>query len=64
MAYGVWNALDDALGRSLLGQIISVGGGILVGSAAYAGLVLAMRIPEAHQIRDLFTRRFRTPPAA
>jgi putative peptidoglycan lipid II flippase len=64
VAYGVWKALDDVLGRSLAAQIVSVGGGILVGSATYAGLVLAMRIPEAHQILDLFTRRFRAPPAA
>jgi putative peptidoglycan lipid II flippase len=64
VAYGVWAALDAALGRSLLAQVVSVGGAITLGSAAYAGLVLAMRIPEAHQIRDLFARRFRTPPAA
>jgi putative peptidoglycan lipid II flippase len=64
VAYGVWKALDDVLGRSLLAQIVAVGGAIVLGSAAYAGLVLAMRIPEAHQILDLFARRLRTPPAA
>jgi putative peptidoglycan lipid II flippase len=64
VAYGAWSVLDDALGRSLAAQIVSVGGAIVLGSAAYAGLVLAMRIPEAHQILDLFARRFRTPPGA
>ena len=51
--------LDDALGDSLLAQIVAVGGAIALGSAAYAALVLAMRIPEARQILELFTRRLR-----
>ena len=45
--------------RSLLAQIVSVGGAIALGSAVYAALVLAMRIPEARQILELFTRRLR-----
>ena len=59
VAYGAWYVLDDALGDSLLAQIVSVGGAIALGSAVYAGLVLAMRIPEARQILELFTRRLR-----
>ena len=59
VAYGAWYVLDDALGDSLLAQIVSVGGAIALGSAVYAALVLAMRIPEARQILDLFTRRLR-----
>jgi putative peptidoglycan lipid II flippase len=59
VAYGTWYVLDDALGTSLLAQIVSVGGAIGLGSAVYAGLVLAMRIPEARQILELFTRRLR-----
>ena len=59
VAYGTWSVLEDALGVSLLAQIVSVGGAIALGSAVYAGLVLAMRIPEARQILDLFTRRLR-----
>jgi putative peptidoglycan lipid II flippase len=59
VAYTTWYGLDQALGRSLLAQIVSVGGAITLGSAVYAGLVLAMRIPEARQILDLFTRRLR-----
>ena len=59
VAYGTWYVLDDALGTGLLAQIVSVGGAIALGSVVYAGLVLAMRIPEARQILDLFTRRLR-----
>jgi putative peptidoglycan lipid II flippase len=59
VAYGVWYVLDEALGRSLLAQVISVGTAITAGSVVYAGLVLAMRVPEARQIVDLFARRFR-----
>jgi putative peptidoglycan lipid II flippase len=59
VAYGTWYALDQALGRSLLAQLISVGGAIALGSAAYAAVVLALKVPEARQIVDLFARRFR-----
>jgi len=59
VAYGTWYGLDEALGRSLAGQIASVGGALTAGSAAYAAAVLAMRIPEARQILDLFTSRLR-----
>ena len=58
VAYGTWYALDQALGRSLLAQLISVGGAITLGSVVYAAAVLAMRVPEARQIVDLFARRF------
>jgi hypothetical protein len=45
--------LDDALGRSLVAQIASVGGAILTGFAVYAAAVWALRVPEARQIRAL-----------
>jgi putative peptidoglycan lipid II flippase len=59
VTYGSWYLLDEALGRSLLAQLISVGGAITLGSAAYAAVVLAMRVPEARQIVDLFAQRLR-----
>ena len=59
LAYGVWYVLDDLLGRGLIAQILSVGGGIAAGGAVYAAVVLALRVPEARQIVDLFARRFR-----
>src|SRR5690606_7172487 len=43
VAYAVWWALDDLLGRALPAQIVSVGLGLLAGLATYAALVLALR---------------------
>jgi putative peptidoglycan lipid II flippase len=59
VAYGTWYALDQALGESFVAQLISVGTALALGSAAYAGVVLALGVPEARQIVDLFARRFR-----
>jgi putative peptidoglycan lipid II flippase len=49
----VWFVLDKLLGRSLAGQIFSVGGAAAVGLWLYTRAVLAMRVPEAHQVRGL-----------
>lgn len=59
VAYGVWWALDDVLGRSVPAQVVSVGAALVAGAAAYAGVVLALRIPEARQILDLLASRLR-----
>ena len=59
VAYGVWKALDAALGRGLVGQILSVGVGLTAGAVVYAVAVLAMRIPEARQIERLLVGRLR-----
>jgi putative peptidoglycan lipid II flippase len=59
IAYVTWYGLDRALGDSLLAQAVSVGVALTLGSVAYAAIVLALRIPEAQQIRALFTRRLR-----
>jgi putative peptidoglycan lipid II flippase len=56
-AYGAWAWLDATLGDALLAQVVSVVGGLAIGGALYAGLVLALRIPEARQILDLFRAR-------
>jgi putative peptidoglycan lipid II flippase len=56
-AYGIWWALDHALGRSLAGQLVSVGTATVVGGGLYAGLMLALRMPEAEQIRRLVAGR-------
>jgi putative peptidoglycan lipid II flippase len=58
-AYGVWWGLDQALGRSLLAQIVSVGAALAAGVAVYVAAVLALRIPEAHQIRTLVAGRLK-----
>jgi putative peptidoglycan lipid II flippase len=59
VAYGVWAALDSALGTRLVGQIVSVGAAIGIGLGVYALGVLALRVREAHQVRALITGAFR-----
>jgi putative peptidoglycan lipid II flippase len=55
----VWHLLDRALGRDLIAQIVSLGGGITVGLAVYAIGVLLLKVPEAGQIQRLVTGRLR-----
>jgi putative peptidoglycan lipid II flippase len=59
VAWGLWTGLDALLGRSLIAQLISVGGSIAIASALYATLVLSMRVPEARQIEALVRDRLR-----
>jgi putative peptidoglycan lipid II flippase len=56
-SYGVWYVLDQALGRGLGGQILSLSTGLLAGAAVYATAITLLRIPEAEQIWRLFRRR-------
>jgi putative peptidoglycan lipid II flippase len=63
VAYAIWYVLDALLGRSLLGQIISVGVAIVAAGVLYAKTVLTMRIPEARQIEALVRERVRGRPA-
>jgi putative peptidoglycan lipid II flippase len=53
VSWVAWYAIDALFGRSLPGQILSVGGAGAVGLLVYSRAVLAMRIPEAHQVRRL-----------
>ena len=59
VAYGVWYAIDDVLGRSLPAQLVSVGVALALGGLAYAAVLLRSGLPEARQIADLFARRLR-----
>ncbi len=59
VSYGVWYGLDQALGRSLVAQIASLGIGILAGIGVYIAAVLAMRLEEARQIQQLIAGRLR-----
>jgi putative peptidoglycan lipid II flippase len=61
VAYFVWKGLDDALGRSLAGQVGSVFAAIAAGSAAYAAAVWLLRVPEARQIQRLLVSRGQSP---
>ena len=56
VSYLVWYGLDQALGRSTIAQIVSLGGALLAGFATYFGAVLALRVPEAGQIIRLVRR--------
>jgi putative peptidoglycan lipid II flippase len=56
-AWVAWAGLDWLFGRGLIGQVISVGGGLTAGTAVYAYVVLAMRLPEAEQLRRLIAGR-------
>jgi putative peptidoglycan lipid II flippase len=57
VSYGTWKVLDEALGRGLLGQIVSVGAGLTLGAIAYGVTVHLLRIPEARQIEQLLAGR-------
>jgi putative peptidoglycan lipid II flippase len=64
VAYATWWLLDDLLGRTLLAQAVSVGTALTLATAAYAAIVLALRVPEARQVLDLLTRRLRRNTAS
>ena len=53
VSWVVWTLLDRLLGASLPAQIVSVGRGRCGGAVVYMRAVLAMRIPEAHQVHRL-----------
>jgi len=57
VSYGVWDLLDSALGRGLLGQIISLGAGLGLGGLTYLAAAKLMRIAELEQIMRLLRRR-------
>src|SRR4051794_23709723 len=57
-SYGVWYGLDQALGRSFIAQVISLGIGITAGILVYAFTVWRLHIQEARQIRRLVAGRF------
>jgi putative peptidoglycan lipid II flippase len=58
----VWDILDALLGRSVIAQVISVGAGGAVGLWVYVRAVLAMRVPEAQQVRRLVLSRLGGEP--
>jgi putative peptidoglycan lipid II flippase len=56
VSYLVWYGLDQALGRDLIAQIVSLGLALAAGSATYFAATLALRVPEAAQIVRLVRR--------
>jgi putative peptidoglycan lipid II flippase len=59
VSFGVWWALDDALGRSFIAQLISVSAAILAGAAVYLIACRALRVQELRALLSL-RGRFRS----
>jgi putative peptidoglycan lipid II flippase len=53
----VWDLLDEALGRGLVGQIVSLGAGLAIGGLVYVAVAKALRVAELEQITRLLRRR-------
>ncbi|HTY96354.1 MAG TPA: murein biosynthesis integral membrane protein MurJ, partial [Solirubrobacteraceae bacterium] len=53
VSWSVWRLLETALGSSLPAQLVSVGVAGVAGVVVYARAVLAMGVPEAHQVSRL-----------
>ena len=56
VSFGVWDILDGALGRGLLGQIVSLGAALGLGGVVYVGVAKLLRIGELEQIMRLVRR--------
>lgn len=57
VSWGIWHLLSSLLGGSLIAQIVSVGSAGLAGTYVYVRAVVAMRVPEAHQVRTMILSR-------
>jgi len=57
VSFVVWDVLDNALGRGLFGQIVSLGVGLGLGGLVYLGMAKLLRIAELEQIMRLLRRR-------
>ncbi len=57
VSFGIWDVLDNALGRGLLGQIVSLGSALAIGGLVYVGAARLLRIDELDQILRLVRRR-------
>jgi putative peptidoglycan lipid II flippase len=49
----VWKLLETLLGQSLPAELVSIGAAGLAGLFVYVRAVLAMHVPEAHQVSRL-----------
>jgi putative peptidoglycan lipid II flippase len=59
VSWAVWYGLDGLLGQALPAQIVSVGGAGAAGLLVYVRAVLAMHVPEAHQVSRLIRMQLR-----
>jgi hypothetical protein len=53
----VWDVLDEALGRGLGGQIISLSVGLGAGGLVYVAIAKLLRVEELEQMTRLIRRR-------
>jgi putative peptidoglycan lipid II flippase len=53
----VWDLLDEALGRGLVGQIVSLGTGLALGGLVYVAVARLLRVEELEQMTRLLRRR-------
>ena len=56
VSYEVWDQLDQTLGRSFGGQVVSLGTALALGGLVYLGLSKLLRVPELDQIIRLLRR--------
>jgi putative peptidoglycan lipid II flippase len=59
VSWGIWDALNSALGEDTPAQIISLGTGMAVGGVVYLAVARMLRIAELEQIMRLLLRRRR-----
>jgi putative peptidoglycan lipid II flippase len=57
VSFGVWDVLDNALGRGLFGQIVSLGVGLGLGGLTYLVAAKLMKIADLEPIMRLLRRR-------
>jgi len=55
-AYGTWYGVDRALGRSFVGQLVSVGSALVVGIAVYLISCRALKVRELGALLALRSR--------
>jgi putative peptidoglycan lipid II flippase len=56
-SYAVWRGLDEALGRSFLAQLVSLGVALAAGGAVYLAACRALRVRELATLLSLRGRR-------
>ncbi len=61
VSFGVWWALDNALGRSFLGQLVSLSSALVAGGAVY---LFSCRLLGVRELRPLLSLRTRARPPA
>ena len=57
VAFGVWYALDDVLGRSITAQIVALGAALVLGGAVYLGSCRVLHVRELDALRQTVSRR-------